>query len=94
MANIPIDCNRWMPSSCKSGQVLLYDTANKCYYETSLASILARVDAKYEKSIESIKTALAEAVAELKAQQSKFIEDSAKMNDTILHIAKEHNTNE
>ena len=85
---IAMDANRMM-SGDKKDAILLFDEGGQCYYETSLSQIISRIRVHYEEEARALRQKLDEAIAELKEEQRKFIEDSSKMNEAMLNVIKE-----
>lgn len=85
---IAMDENRRV-SGDKKDVVLLFDEGSKCYYEASLSKIISRIRVQYEEEAEALRRKVDQAIAEMKEEQRKFIEDTSKMNEAMLNVIKE-----
>ena len=85
---IAMDENRRV-SGDKKDVILLFDEGSQCYYEASLSKIISRIRVQYEEEAQAIRQKLDVAIAEMKEEQRKFIEDTSKMNEAMLNVIKE-----
>jgi tRNA uridine 5-carbamoylmethylation protein Kti12 len=90
---IAMDENRRMNGDRKD-VILLFDESSQCYYEASLSKMLSRIRVQYEEETKALRQEFDKAIAEMREEQRKFIEDTSKMNETMLNVLKETTNHE
>jgi len=72
----------------QGGKILMYDSSEKCYYETTVefvASVIMRQVREYEEKLDAKFDEFAKNIDE---QQRHFIADTAKTNQAIINLVR------
>lgn len=89
---IAIDPSRRVSENEASTRVLLYDKRLKCYYETTIESIISCVMDRAMSEISSFKEATTKEIEEFEGkvskEQSDFISDTTKNIDALINLVE------
>jgi len=91
MVSVPVKESTPIGGGQDDGIVLLYDEIERCYYRTTLSFITNCVLRKMNAMRDDIVRRQEEFEARIAEQQSAFIKDTAKVNETIISLIKNSN---